>query len=316
MGVPSNHKAAFQNLIPFPASPVANDPNAPYYGTNTVFVPLKDGTVYRGSYGGITPLQNQFVESKGLWTLSTSLFKTFPIKERMKVRVQWDVFNPTNSPQEPQLPAHQPWIGEVAGMEHGRAIACDVGGGLADALAAAAVATATTDQLAQAIGGAVEWCGDGCPGAHMHKGGGIGNAGTAERRLFAQEIVGRHQHEARQIGVHVRHESGAAELGEGVVAAVGRHHVVGGLAAAIVAHDELGALRARQPVDDRSLAGIAEAEIDGEDDVGGHCLLPPRQGRPVGRPCRRASRSEVGECARRAAVRRRQRAGREMGGQA
>lgn len=105
MGVPAGYKPAFQPLIPFPASPIPNDPNALYYGTNTVFITLKDGTVYRGSYGGLTPLQNQFVESQGLWTLSASLLKTFPVRERLRLRIQWDVFNPTNSPQEPQLPS-------------------------------------------------------------------------------------------------------------------------------------------------------------------------------------------------------------------
>ena len=104
MGVPDGYKPAFQNLIPFPEKPVANDPNAPFYGTNTVLVGLKDGTAFRGAYGGILPLQNQYVETPGLWTLSTSLFKSFAIKERVRMRVQWDVFNPTNSPQEPQTP--------------------------------------------------------------------------------------------------------------------------------------------------------------------------------------------------------------------
>jgi hypothetical protein len=106
MGVPTNYKPAFQNLIPFPQSPVPNDPNAPFYGTNTVLVPLKDGSTYRGAYGGLTPLQNQFLESAGLWTLGASLFKSFTIRERVKARVQWDVFNPTNSPQQPQSPAN------------------------------------------------------------------------------------------------------------------------------------------------------------------------------------------------------------------
>jgi len=106
MGVPSDYKPAFQNLIPFPTSPIPNDPNAPYYGTNTVFVPLQDGAVYRGGWGGIPPLQNQYVETRGLWSLAASLFKTFPIKERVRVRVQWDVFNPTNSPQQPQAPGN------------------------------------------------------------------------------------------------------------------------------------------------------------------------------------------------------------------
>jgi hypothetical protein len=106
MGVPANYKPAFQPLVPFPATAIPNDPNAPYYGTNTVYVPLQDGTTYRGSYAGITPLQNQYVQSRGLWTLSSSLFKSFPIRENVRLRVQWDVFNPTNSPQQPQLPSN------------------------------------------------------------------------------------------------------------------------------------------------------------------------------------------------------------------
>ncbi|MBI4873307.1 MAG: carboxypeptidase regulatory-like domain-containing protein [Acidobacteria bacterium] len=106
MGVPANYRPAFQNLIPFPSAPVPGDPNAPYYGTNTVFVPLKDGTVYRGAWGGLGPLRNQYVESRGLWNLSASLFKTFPLGERFRLRVQWDVFNPTNSPQQPQTPGN------------------------------------------------------------------------------------------------------------------------------------------------------------------------------------------------------------------
>jgi hypothetical protein len=71
-----------------------------------VFIPLKDGSVYRGPWGGIAPLQNQYVESRGLGNLSAALFKTFPIAERFRLRVQWDVFNPANSPQQPQLPSN------------------------------------------------------------------------------------------------------------------------------------------------------------------------------------------------------------------
>jgi len=104
MGVPANYQPAFAPLIPFPTTPVANDPLAPYYGTNTVWVPLKNGTTYRGSWAGIAPLQNQYRQGRGLWTLSTSLFKSFPIREGMRLRVQWDVFNPTNSPQQEQSP--------------------------------------------------------------------------------------------------------------------------------------------------------------------------------------------------------------------
>lgn len=38
--------------------------------------------------------------------LSASLFKTFTLTEKMRLRFQWDVFNPTNSPQQPQSPGN------------------------------------------------------------------------------------------------------------------------------------------------------------------------------------------------------------------
>jgi hypothetical protein len=44
-GVPSNYTPSSLPVIPFPANPVAGDPNAPYYGINTVYIPLKNGTL-------------------------------------------------------------------------------------------------------------------------------------------------------------------------------------------------------------------------------------------------------------------------------
>ncbi len=111
MGVPSSYQPYAQPLIPYgttalPANAPAGTNVSQYWGTNTVWVPLKDGSVYRGAYGGLAPLQNQYVQSRGLWSLSTSLFKSFALGERMKLRAQWDVFNPTNSPQQPQTPGN------------------------------------------------------------------------------------------------------------------------------------------------------------------------------------------------------------------
>ena len=86
------------------SAPLVTDPSSPYFGTNTVTVPLSNGTSYIGSWGGIPPLTNQYFETPGLWSLSASMFKEFQVKERMRVRFQWDVSNPTNSPQEPNAP--------------------------------------------------------------------------------------------------------------------------------------------------------------------------------------------------------------------
>jgi hypothetical protein len=50
MGVPDNYKPAAEPLLPWPKNPNRNDPNYQYYGTNTVWVSLKDGTSQRTTY--------------------------------------------------------------------------------------------------------------------------------------------------------------------------------------------------------------------------------------------------------------------------
>jgi hypothetical protein len=99
-GVPSNYQPSVSPLNPYPANyPSLNakiDPNYGYYGTNTVFLPLKDGTIQQVAYGGLNPYINQPVLSSNLWNLDASMFKSFNIKERAKLRVQFDFFNVLN----------------------------------------------------------------------------------------------------------------------------------------------------------------------------------------------------------------------------
>ena len=95
-GIPDGYKSF--------SAPLVTDPTSPYFGTNTVSLPLSSGTNYIGSWGGLSPLNNQIFESPGLWTLSASLFKEVSVRERARLRVQWDVSNPTNSPEEAQIP--------------------------------------------------------------------------------------------------------------------------------------------------------------------------------------------------------------------
>lgn len=100
MGVPAGYKPAVQPLLPYPANyPSLNakiDPMYPYYGGNNVWIPLKDGTVQRVAWGGLNPLINQPVLSTFLWNCDASLFKSFTLKERLKLRVQFDFFNVFN----------------------------------------------------------------------------------------------------------------------------------------------------------------------------------------------------------------------------
>jgi hypothetical protein len=102
MGVPANYTPAAQPLIPWPAVPDRNDPLYRYYGTNTVWVPLKNGTSQRIVYNdNLNPWRNQFVPGVRQWGLDASLFKAIRFKERYEVRFNADFFNVLNHPGNP-----------------------------------------------------------------------------------------------------------------------------------------------------------------------------------------------------------------------
>jgi hypothetical protein len=112
MGVPANYKPAAQPLWPYPANYAslssANDPNYGYYGSNTVFIKMKDGSmqevdkswngdVYSG-FGALHPWINQPVLSTNTWTVDASITKNFPLREGLNLRLQADFFNAFNVP--------------------------------------------------------------------------------------------------------------------------------------------------------------------------------------------------------------------------
>lgn len=102
MGVPSGYQPAGQPLIPWPANPNRSDPMYSYYGTNTVWITLNNGTVQRTSYdANLHPWQNQYFPAPQQWTVDSSLFKAFPIKERVALRLNIDLFNAFNMPGTP-----------------------------------------------------------------------------------------------------------------------------------------------------------------------------------------------------------------------
>ncbi|MBI1897508.1 MAG: hypothetical protein HYS04_13435 [Acidobacteria bacterium] len=99
MGVPANYKPAGQPLLPWPANPSRSDPMYGFYGTNTVWVPLNDGSVQRLAYNdNLHPWRNQYLPGVRRWGLDASLFKMIPINERFKVRFNADFFNVLNNP--------------------------------------------------------------------------------------------------------------------------------------------------------------------------------------------------------------------------
>ena len=98
-GVPSNYTPSSTPVIPFPATPIPGDPNAPFYGANTVNVPLKNGALQRTTINtNLNPWQNQYVAGPGTFGLDASIFKNIPIKEHVMLRFNADFFSVLNNP--------------------------------------------------------------------------------------------------------------------------------------------------------------------------------------------------------------------------
>ena len=95
-------------LIPWgstamPANAPAGTNVSSYWDTNTVWIPLKDGTTVRTSdfTGVVNPMQNQWRPGVLQWGQDASLFKVIPIRERMNLRLNADFFNVFNHPGNP-----------------------------------------------------------------------------------------------------------------------------------------------------------------------------------------------------------------------
>jgi hypothetical protein len=102
MGVPDNYRPAGAPLVPWPKNPNPSDPQYALYGTNTVFVPLKNGTQQRTTYNdGLHPWRQQYLPTVRRWGMDASLFKTIPITESVLVRFNADFFNVLNMPGNP-----------------------------------------------------------------------------------------------------------------------------------------------------------------------------------------------------------------------
>ena len=113
MGVPSDYKPAASPLWPYPADYNSRngntDPNYDNYGSNIAFLPVTDSstpyqidlTPYNSGSPAGSPLSawnNQPMLTTNLWNVDASMFKTFSIKERVKLRLQFDFFNVFNVP--------------------------------------------------------------------------------------------------------------------------------------------------------------------------------------------------------------------------
>ena len=96
-------------LIPWgstalPANAPANTNLRSFWDTNTVWVPLSNGTVQRTTYNNnLHPWRNQYINGPHQWFLDASLFKFVPINERVRLRFSVDFFNVLNNPNNPNL---------------------------------------------------------------------------------------------------------------------------------------------------------------------------------------------------------------------
>ena len=104
MGVPKEYKPSSLPVVPTPADGGSrNDPNFSYYESNTVWVPLKNGTQQRTAIDtNLHPWRNQYFAGPLNWGLDASLFKAVRIRESFVLRFNADFFNVLNMPGTPQ----------------------------------------------------------------------------------------------------------------------------------------------------------------------------------------------------------------------
>jgi hypothetical protein len=110
MGVPADYKPAGQYLIPYgqtaPAAFAPSNTNmSSYWNTNTIWIPLSNGSVQRTSYDpGVHPWRNQVLYGPLQWFQDASLFKFINFTEKVRLRINVDVFNVLNHPNNPASP--------------------------------------------------------------------------------------------------------------------------------------------------------------------------------------------------------------------
>ena len=96
-GLPPSYHPAESPINPWPSDGKTTDPNAANYDTNNVTLKLKDGSsVLVGVDTGVHPWRQQYRLGPFNWTADTSLLKAFNVKERLQLRMAFDVFNVFN----------------------------------------------------------------------------------------------------------------------------------------------------------------------------------------------------------------------------
>lgn len=99
-GAPSSYTPANPPLIVWGQTSAPNMPAgtniSAYWDSNTVWLPLKNGTVVRTTMNtNLNPLQNQYILGPFTWGLNASLFKVVKLREGMTARLNADFFRPS-----------------------------------------------------------------------------------------------------------------------------------------------------------------------------------------------------------------------------
>ncbi len=93
-GLPANYTPAESPVNPWPKGGQPNDPAATNWDTNNVTLQLKDGSRALVAVDtGVHPWRQQYHTGPFNWTADVSLLKFFVLRERLKLRMNFDVFN-------------------------------------------------------------------------------------------------------------------------------------------------------------------------------------------------------------------------------
>jgi hypothetical protein len=96
-GLPAGYHPAQSPITPWPVNGKTTDANASLYDTNNVNLKLTDNsTVQVAVDTGVHPWRQQYRLGPFNWTADTSLLKTFNVRERLNLRMAFDVFNMFN----------------------------------------------------------------------------------------------------------------------------------------------------------------------------------------------------------------------------
>jgi len=97
-GLPENYQPAIKPVNPWPSGGQPGQPGSNDWDTNYVYIMLKNGSTQRVSVDtGLHPWRNQFLLGPLNWLTDASLLKFFNITERIRLRLNVDMFNVFNN---------------------------------------------------------------------------------------------------------------------------------------------------------------------------------------------------------------------------